>query len=356
MQKNIKHLISAPNTKSEQTSHLYEPGAFWKGALDKILKIYLEKGIDGFRSERVNLSFFVPTYGCPGNSFEMSFVEKIKTICKKHYGQKQLREIEVRFDGSRDAFSDYRAFKIASSLFDPLELTNFSESKVGSPVEHFCFDNKWFSRSSLNYLLGLSFLFLTFPKFRPRTVLEIGGGFGTLAEILGKSNIRNLRYINFDLYPMFAIAKDYVTECFSGDQNRLVTKNTPTKEFSASDLKTFSFFPNSKIEKLRGTIDLFVNFISFQEMEPDIVKNYIKFIQQLKPKLVLIRNLREGKQILNNKRLGVKTPIIKENYIEMLSDYSLVKSNVFEFGYRTSDGFNSELLLFERKIKIGRNK
>ena len=39
MQKNIKHLISAPNTKSEQTSHLYEPGAFWKEALDKIRKL-----------------------------------------------------------------------------------------------------------------------------------------------------------------------------------------------------------------------------------------------------------------------------------------------------------------------------
>ena len=356
MQKNIKDLISEPNTKSEQISDLYEPGAFWKEALHEILKLYSEKGIKGFRSERVNLSFFVPTYGWPGNSLEKPFVEKIKTICKKHYGQKQLREIEVRFDGSRDAFSDYRAFKIASTFSDPLELKNFSESKVGSPIEHFCFDNKWFSRSSLNYLLGLSFLFSTFPEFRPKTVLEIGGGFGTLAEILGKSNIRNLRYINFDLYPMFAIAKDYVTECFSGDKNYLVTKNIPTKEFSARELKTFSFFPNSKIEKLCGTIDLFVNFISFQEMEPDIVNNYIKLIQKLKPKLILIRNLREGKQIRNNKRLGVKTPILKENYIEMFSDYSLVRSNVLEFGYRTTDGFNSELLLFERTKKTRKNK
>ena len=55
------------------------------------------------------------------------------------------------------------------------------------------------------------------------------------------------------------------------------------------------------------------------------------------------------RQIINDNRLGVKTPILRENYIEMFSDYSLVNSNVLEFGYRTADGFNSELLLFERK-------
>ncbi len=351
MQKINKNLIVRQNVKPKQVSDLYKPGAFWKEALDSILKIYLEKGIKDFRSERLNLSFFIPTYGWPTYIFNKPFVEKIRTICKKHFGVKQLTEIEVRFDGSKDAFSDYRAFKIASMIHDPLDLLNFSESKVGSPIEHFCFDNKWFSRSSLNYLLGLSFLFSTFPKFRPETVLEIGGGFGTLGEILGKSNICNLRYINLDLYPMFAIAKDYVTECFSGDPKRLVTRKIPTNEFTAKQLQTFSFFPNSKIEKLRGTIDLFVNFISFQEMEPDIVSNYIKMVQQLKPKLVLIRNLREGKQIINDNRLGVKTPILRENYIEMFSDYSLVRSNVLEFGYRTADGFNSELLLFERKRK-----
>ncbi len=351
MKKINQNPIHKSSAKFEHVSDLYEPGAFWTEALESILKTYLENGIKGFRSDRVNLSFFVPTYGWSVYIFKKPLVEKIKTICKKYFSTKQFKEIEVRFDGSKDAFSDYRAFKIASQHFDPLKLLNFSESKVGSPIEHFCFDNKWFSRSSLNYLLGLSFLFSTFPKFRPETVLEIGGGFGTLAEILGKSNIRNLRYINLDLYPMFAIAKDYVTECFSGDMTRLVTQEAPTEEFTAKELKTFSFFPNSKIEKLRGTIDLFVNFISFQEMEPEIVSNYIKMVQRLRPKLILIRNLREGKQTISETRLGVKTPILRENYIKMFSDYSLANSNVLEFGYRTEDGFNSELLLFKRKRK-----
>ena len=104
MQKINKNLIVRKNVKPEQVSALYEPGAFWKEALDSILKIYLEKGIKDFRSEPVNLSFFVPTYGWPVYIFEKPLVKKLKTICKKHYGTKQLKEIEARFDGSRDAF------------------------------------------------------------------------------------------------------------------------------------------------------------------------------------------------------------------------------------------------------------
>ena len=40
------------------------------------------------------------------------------------------------------------------------------------------------------------------------------------------------------------------------------------------NLPKYSFLPNWEIENLVGDIDLFVNFISFQEMEPQIVKNY----------------------------------------------------------------------------------
>ena len=83
-------------------------------------------------------------------------------------------------------------------------------------------------------------------------------------------------------------------------------------------------------------------------MEPNIVSNYIDHVQRLKPEIVLIRNLREGKQVKKEKGLGVKNPILKKDYIEMFCDYKLVKSNVLEYGLETVDGFNSELLLLKR--------
>jgi len=99
---------------------------------------------------------------------------------------------------------------------------------------------------------------------------------------------------------------------------------------------------------LRGDIDLFVNFISFQEMEPDIVENYINQVLQLRPTFVLLRNLREGKQVSKNGSLGVKRPILKNDYISYFNGYTLLGSNVCPFGYETVDGFHSELLVLEK--------
>ena len=132
--------------------------------------------------EKKNLEFFVPTYGVPGNGFTD---ESLKVLIKatKSLTKRQSMIIKLAITGYQSAFSDYRIFKALHGKSDKLQLTNFSESDIGKPKERFEFDGKSFSRSSLNYLLGLSFLKKLDPKFIPKTTLEIGGGFGTLGEI-----------------------------------------------------------------------------------------------------------------------------------------------------------------------------
>jgi len=103
-----------------------------------------------------------------------------------------------------------------------------------------------------------------------------------------------------------------------------------------------------QIEKLQGQIDLFVNFISFQEMEPHIVKNYLQHVDRLESRWVLLRNMREGKQMRKEGGVGVDVPILGDDYLTMLPGYELVERSVFPFGYRTVDDFHSELLLLKR--------
>ena len=46
----------------------------------------------------------------------------------------------------------------------------------------------------------------------------------------------------------------------------------------------------------------------------------------------------------------MEVAILKDDYIAMIKDeYNLVESNVNPFGYKTVDGFHSELLLFKHK-------
>jgi len=105
-----------------------------------------------------------------------------------------------------------------------------------------------------------------------------------------------------------------------------------------------------QIERLQGRIDLFVNFISFQEMEPRVVGNYLAHAQRLGARWILLRNIREGMIAKkDNPELGVETPIRSDDYVAMLPDYTLVGRNVLPYGFRTVDGFHSELLLLRRR-------
>ena len=343
----INKTKEAANFYPSQISPLYKAGPFWENALKNIEKEFSQKGIENFRNSDLNLEFFVPTYGVPGNGFTKKEISSIAENALQ-FSRKQRAYLENSFNGLNHASADYGTFLSSNFKHDPLNLLSFSESTIGNPVEHFIFDKRAYSRSSLNYLLGLTFLQHCVPDFIPSTVLEIGGGFGTLGEILSKCNIPNLHYIDLDLSPMFLIASRYAKSVFN-DSEVFELGEPCNRNIEIDTLSKLNFLPNWAIEKLDGKIDLFVNFISFQEMEPEIVKNYALHIQRLDPDFLLLRNLREGKQQAIGNKLGVKTPIKGGDYLGFFDNYELRETNVIPFGYRTVDGFNSELMLMEKK-------
>jgi hypothetical protein len=105
-----------------------------------------------------------------------------------------------------------------------------------------------------------------------------------------------------------------------------------------------------QLRRLRGTIDLFVNFISFQEMEPAVVVNYLGLVSSLAPRWVLLRNLKEGRQRRQHPdAVGVDEPVLGDDYAAMLPDHRLVERGAMPFGYVTVDRFHSELLLFRHR-------
>src|SRR6185436_321284 len=126
------------------------------------------------------------------------------------------RKLQLRLDqflnGHASALADYRVLLAADDSTKLPHLHTFSERTVGEPVEHFEFDGRRFSRSSLNYLLGLAFLKKHLDGDVLRTVLEIGGGFGTLGEVLSSTSIDGLRYIDIDIPPTNFVAQHYLGE------------------------------------------------------------------------------------------------------------------------------------------------
>lgn len=332
---------------------IYRPTAFWDAASSQIVRELKEVGIHRFRSLPSALGFFVPTYGSPGNSFPAELVTRLSSSLKEAApdAAKARLGLDQFLSGEFSALADYRVL-LGSDIQDVApNLSVFSESTAGHPVEQFEFESRRFSRSSLNYLLGLNFLKKHLRGSEGiRSVLEVGGGFGTLGEILFQSGVDNLRYIDIDIPPTSYVAQWYM-QSVAGKSN--VSTYVETKDSDVlliNNLKPLSSLCSWQIERLIGSVDLFVNFISFQEMEPPVVENYLSHVDRLEARWVLLRNMREGKQVRSeNNRVGVQTPIRADDYISMLGGYELVGRNVCPFGFRTVDGFHSELFLFRRK-------
>lgn len=333
--------------QNELKKEVYLPSSFWKRAMESVCSEIEEFGVENFRQLKTPLSYFVPNYGIPANSFNENIKNKLEKTLEEEGTKKQKLAMEEFLSGYFHALSDYRVFVSADKIDKKPFLNDFSESNYGNPVEQFEFDGKKYSRSSLNYIQGLCFLkkYLD-DKEAINTVMEIGGGFGTLGEILKYSG--DVKYINIDIPPVSYIAWNYLKNIYSEDIEPYTHQR---EEIVLSELKSCSVFNSWDIEKMKGSIDLFVNFISFQEMEPHIVSNYLKYVMMLNPTWVLLRNMREGKQVKKAPTdIGVEIPILKDDYINMLKDqYSLIANNIIPFGYKTVDGYHSELYLFKRK-------
>jgi hypothetical protein len=186
-----------------------------------------------------------------------------------------------------------------------------------------------------------------------RTVLEIGGGYGTLGEILLTNEPNDNFYINVDIPPTSFISSYYLSHLLGNQQvgTYATLKNLESLDIATLKRQYRTVVLNSwQLPNLKGRIDLFVNFISFQEMEPDVVRNYLGHVDRLSAKYILLRNLREGKPVAPTpKHVGVLEPIKGDDYDRFLQHYKLLGVNVVPFGQHHIDNFNSELRLYQRR-------
>ncbi len=335
----------------QRQNALYQPTIFWEKASKQIVSEIYAQGLDRFRALPTALGFFVPTYGTPGSGFTLEQSDGLQNWLKTEHrdNTKALLALTQFLNGQMAARSDYRVLKAVDNPNNVPYLHSFSESQVGEPVEHFEFDGRHFSRSSLNYLLGISLLKKHLNGDIPQTVLEIGGGFGTLGEILANAGIKGLRYIDIDIPPTSFVAQHYLITILGENRVATYAKTAAMKTIQIDSLPVASVLCSWQIEKLQGHVDLFVNFISFQEMEPYVVKNYLSHVTRLSARWILLRNMREGKNVKKLNVVGVTAPTLGDDYVKMLPNYDLVERSVMPFGYQTVDGFRSELILLKRK-------
>ena len=340
----IKTWLSA----AENQDHLYQATVFWKKGIEEILYDFETLSIENFRNWPSSHKYFVPTYNHFWNVFKNQEETKlIEFIDSFQFNSKQKNTLKNLYSGFTEAESDFRVLKSAISNTENDFLLNFSETDLGNPKEQFSFEGKKFSRSSLNYLMGMACLGKFVELQKIHSIIEVGGGFGSLGEIIEKTWPSECKYLNFDIPPICNISDYYlriIAKSFKG-----INEISKYDIFSFNDLQKINVAPNWKIANFCDDLDLFVNFISFQEMELEVIENYFNYIQKMRPSYILLRHIREGKQKLSKtNKIGVKEPTTPIIYQRLLKNYEQLYSCALPFGRVTHDNFHSDILIFKR--------
>jgi putative sugar O-methyltransferase len=210
-----------------------------------------------------------------------------------------------------------------------------------------------FTKPMLNYLKGLAFFRRACPQERLGSVLEIGGGYGSLGEILLKSDTE-VRYVNVDIPPVAAVSSYYLSQLFGKDAVMSYSTSRELLEIELGVLLAtcrIAVCTPWQLPKIRGTVDLFVNYVSFQEMEPHVVENYVHQVTPLINRYALIRNSVTGKKKASVAgSLGVRRRTTLEMIIEYFDDFEVIDRDSLAFGEENRSGsFKSEVVLLRRR-------
>jgi putative sugar O-methyltransferase len=319
---------------------LYRPTRFWELGLPPIVADLRKLGFRDFRSHP-SARWYVGSFAEPWYREHVGLVRPLFKAADLLSGSRRIGARARRIvEGMPMLEREYDVFVASQDERSP-RLIGISESDVGRPFQQLAIDGVKVGKNFLNYMRGLSFLKRRVDLETMPRVFEIGGGFGSLGEIVLKMSDRTF-YLDVDIPPIAAVATYYLREIFGRDAvfgyDQCRGQGSIDIESLASKYRAAVLCP-WQLPNIVGKMDLFVNFISFQEMEPHVVRNYARLASRMTRKCVLLRNSRDGQaRARGDSDLGVLEPIRMDDAIGMFTDFEVAARDAGVFGNTTWDG------------------
>lgn len=289
---------------------LYRPTSFWRPGVRALMGDLSERGIESFKSWPSSAYFFYPRYQ---RTFSYKMLDDVLPTLRQVAPTTPDRWFRDRLIGSTDAMRD---LDVALALHDPthlaLDFERFGESTVGRPPQQyhaFGPTGPSLGKPYLNYAVILAALSKYIDR-SPQTVVEIGAGCGVLGEIL-LQNDPKVQYVDLDIPPLSVIAHYYLTHALTGTEF-LNDIDVGDRKLALAPGGSSACLSSWRMPQLTGRADVFLNAFSFQEMEPEVVREYAQQINRLESRFVVSLNSRAGKPLSANSEIGVKEQVTSD--------------------------------------------
>lgn len=268
-------------------SPLYRPGPYWEAKAKNAAKEIKKCGISDFRgtSNVIGMSYADNTCLDVRGLYNKDIFRKVCRWATTVYPISKVFQAQVSWTENYAAMSIQYAQEILNlneKTKKLLEKYTIPYSILGNCQTKAKFGENEVSVHYLNLLEQHDNL-ANHVKFKGvRTIFEIGGGFGANVHMLLNNypNIKKVIYL--DIPPNLYVGTQYLKSFFGDavyDYEKLKDKNEIN--FKNDDSLEIYCITPWQIEKLKCSIDLFMNSHSFVEMPIDIVKNYAEKVMSL---------------------------------------------------------------------------
>jgi putative sugar O-methyltransferase len=204
-----------------------------------------------------------------------------------------------------------------------IDLGTLGTDYVGNPDGLVAIDGALWSWTQLNCASLLGDALSHIDLGGVRTVVELGGGLGRNILMLAKLRPATT-ILCFDIMPQVYVANQYLKAVMP---DRVVSIDTGMDlNFVDGDISSIKgkivVMPAWKMPEChKVAIDLFWNAASFQEMEPDVVRNYLTLVKRMAPRWISIMAMPGGNYWGEWKpgRGGTKHPVVSTIYFDALT-------------------------------------
>jgi len=338
--KDDPELLELMINDSHSFSELYRPTNFWENYEKIFLPELKSLGLHDFRRRKNSvLSSFGGTDELQSSVFEKilnkrrgSFKRRtlhflLRNLLKNSKFKAMLSYVTKGYSGLNNDDLNLLCYEYAKSYGEHSQnakpIKEFEASLIGNPENIFEIDKKKYTISLLNYYVVYCYCCRHMDFETINSMAEIGPGLGKQIEIIKKLH-NNITFFLFDLPCQLYVAEQYLSAVFP-DSIVSYRETRKMKEIPKNNEgKIFIFSPN-KIQDISNlSYDMFFNHGSFQEMEPENVLNYLKYVNKQTNKYIFLGAAMGGREVASKKgQHGVLKKTTLEHYKKGWNDFHL---------------------------------
>lgn len=348
---------------SKKSSSLYNPTNYWQRHNKLCVPELKSKGLKNLRRRKKSIlssfgatdlnpstKFLNTLYGGIGSKKRRIAYFLIRNFLKSNIGKKIFKFITDGFSGIDEDDLNLLCCIFAKhygETHNAKPISEFETTLIGNPENIFKMENKLYSIRILTYYVRYAYCnnFIDFSNIN--SIAEIGSGAGRQVEVI-KKLYPHITFYLLDILPELYVAEQYLSALFPNSvvsyrETRNMNKIPYTKG------KIYILDP-SKIVAL-DSYDLFMNSSSFQEMEPNVVLNYLKYVNK-QAKYVFLSNTLQGREVAKKPgKHGVIKKTTLSHYKSGLSNFEIKDTEPQIKFPRISRAKYHRFMFWERKIE-----